>query len=97
MCKSSDEKSKAATLNAFCNWSWGWGVPNYPPLDHGSVSNNMLTYRQTLAVVIKYSYFTQYLRVHCILKFLKSAAIIKYIRFAKTNKLKHINFMVDCK
>ena len=25
MCKSSDEKSQTATLNAFCNWSGGGG------------------------------------------------------------------------
>ena len=73
-------------------WGWGWGggLPNYPPLDYKPVSNKMLMYRQTFAVVIKYSYFTQYLRVHRILKkYLKSTChtIIKSIYdLQNTNK-----------
>ena len=82
----------------------GGGLPNYPPLDYRPVSNKMLIYRQTFAVVIKYSYFTQYLRVHRIFKkYLKSACnstIIKSIYdLQNTNKQKHIHqtFIVDCK
>ena len=44
------------------------GILNCLPLDYGSGSNKMLISRQTLAVVIKYSYFSKYLRVHRILK-----------------------------
>ena len=74
----------------------GWGLPNYPPLDYRPVSNNMLIYRQTFSVDIKYSYFTQYLRVHSILKkYLKSACnstIIKSIYdLQNTNKQKRIH------